>query len=114
MPLDSSAEADGKIETVHLLASISDDMEMSSRASPPSNGKADLTRVDTSYTDAPEPSEPSTSEREILETEGGQAHARDEEETLYRVYKVRWFGLLVLVMLNVIVCWDVSTISNYL
>ncbi len=36
-------------------------------------------------------------------------HASPEgEEPRYRVYKRRWFGLMQLVLLNVIVSWDVS------
>lgn len=30
------------------------------------------------------------------------------DSTVYRTYKRRWFGLLQLVLLNIIVSWDVS------
>jgi hypothetical protein len=32
----------------------------------------------------------------------------------YRVYKRRWFGLLQLVLLNIIVSWDVSALIHYM
>lgn len=31
------------------------------------------------------------------------------ERVVYRVYKIRWFGLMQLVLLNIVVSWDVST-----
>jgi hypothetical protein len=40
---------------------------------------------------------------EIEMGEGGR-----DDEVVYKVYKRRWFGLLQLVLLNVVVSWDVS------
>jgi hypothetical protein len=37
----------------------------------------------------------------------------DSQPAEYRVYKRRWFGLLQLVLLNVIVSWDVSVSILY-
>lgn len=40
-----------------------------------------------------------------------EAEARSPDQaTQFRVYKRRWFGLLQLVLLNIIVSWDVSII----
>ena len=33
---------------------------------------------------------------------------RNVDPVVYRVYKIRWFGLFQLVLLNIIVSWDVS------
>ena len=30
------------------------------------------------------------------------------EPIVYKVYKIRWFGLMQLVLLNIVVSWDVS------
>lgn len=30
------------------------------------------------------------------------------EPVVYKVYKIRWFGLMQLVLLNIVVSWDVS------
>ena len=32
----------------------------------------------------------------------------DGEPVVYKVYKIRWFGLMQLVLLNIVVSWDVS------
>jgi hypothetical protein len=42
------------------------------------------------------------------EEEGGGSVA-DAESTEYRVYKRRWFGLVQLTLMNIIVSWGVST-----
>ena len=31
------------------------------------------------------------------------------EPVVYKVYKIRWFGLMQLVLLNIVVSWDVSS-----
>ena len=36
-----------------------------------------------------------------------------EEEPVYKVYKIRWFGLTQLVLLNIIVSWDVCRTLIY-
>ena len=53
------------------------------------------------------------------EASGSRPSATGEEEgaainvghTEYRVYKIRWFGLTQLILLNIVVSWDVSTSS---
>jgi FLVCR family MFS transporter 7 len=41
----------------------------------------------------------------------GEVHG-EEPDIIYKVYKRRWFGLVQLVLLNIIVSWDVSTLSQ--
>jgi hypothetical protein len=50
---------------------------------------------------------------EDLSIVGGSVaeHGVSSHTQQYRVYKRRWFGLLQLVLLNIIVSWDVSTLS---
>jgi hypothetical protein len=47
-----------------------------------------------------------------LDTQGSQNLAGGEtameESVQYRVYRIRWFGLLQLVLLNIVISWDVS------
>lgn len=40
-------------------------------------------------------------------TERGRENRRSYSHTHFRVYKRRWFGLLQLVLLNIVVSWDV-------
>lgn len=60
----------------------------------------------------PEDDEPSrqrvTAERG-LESSGGNQIDGTSSERVYKVYKRRWFGLVQLVLLNIIVSWDVSS-----
>ena len=55
------------------------------------------------------------------ETSVSRAHTRDGDDAAltgggqnveYRVYKIRWFGLTQLILLNIIVSWDVRTTPN--
>ncbi|KAI4253402.1 MAG: hypothetical protein LQ352_003721, partial [Teloschistes flavicans] len=51
-----------------------------------------------------------TSERGLSSSSSSDAVPHDPAPTtVYRVYKRRWFGLLQLVLMNIIVSWDVST-----
>ena len=42
--------------------------------------------------------------------EGDEDALADGQHVVYRVYKIRWFGLTQLILLNIIVSWDVSGI----
>ena len=54
------------------------------------------------------------------QSSGSQAGGAGEEEaapivgerTEYRVYKIRWFGLAQLILLNIVVSWDVGAIAS--
>lgn len=53
-----------------------------------------------------------TSNEELLRGEDGEnAGGEAGGEVVWRVYKRRWFGLVQLVLLNVVVSWDVSSFS---
>lgn len=50
------------------------------------------------------------STRQFRDTTVIEAEEQHEvEHTVYKVYKRRWFGLVQLALLNIIVSWDVST-----
>ena len=50
-----------------------------------------------------------TSSRDVNDPEGAESVGEgDANSTRYKVYKRRWFGLLQLTLLNIIVSWDVS------
>jgi hypothetical protein len=50
-----------------------------------------------------------------LDTQGSRSEAAMVEAPgRYRVYKIRWFGLVQLVLLNIIVSWDVSSMMHLL
>lgn len=42
-----------------------------------------------------------------------QDHGEEHATPVYRVYKRRWFGLMQLVLMNIIVSWDVSSIFAF-
>jgi MFS transporter, FLVCR family, MFS-domain-containing protein 7 len=44
------------------------------------------------------------------EVGAGTGVGNGQANTVYKVYKRRWFGLLQLALLNIIVSWDVSTL----
>ena len=95
-------------EAEHLLSENDDSMEMAGvNAESSRDGNWDqVNRVGTTYTD-----NPSTAERPSLDaarTAESTMPINGPQETIYRVYKMRWFGLGQLILLNIIVSWDVS------
>ena len=66
----------------------------------------DLSRSETRYTD-----EQSRAEFSAVSSSQLPFMEVNEDQVVYRVYKRRWFGLIQLVLLNIVVSWDVS-ISN--
>ncbi|KAL9130647.1 MAG: hypothetical protein Q9217_001217 [Psora testacea] len=80
-------------------------MEMSSLA-PTSLDDKTAARIGTRYTDDVEQAESSTWDSRGG-VEGDTAHLnRVSAQVGYRVYKIRWFGLVQLVLLNIVVSWD--------
>ena len=70
------------------------------------NGTAtgkDESRVEAGYTDEERNGEPSGQEATVAE----DAPVANDP-VVYKVYKIRWFGLMQLVLLNIIVSWDVG------
>jgi hypothetical protein len=51
-------------------------------------------------------SDSDTSGRGLMQS--SHAAPNDEAREVYKVYRRRWFGLVQLVLLNIIVSWDVS------
>ena len=83
-------------------------MEMSD-VGPLSDGDKNITRVDTSYTDDTVRAESSRDAQSRTEDELETTAIHPEDTVQYRVYKIRWFGLAQLVLLNIVVSWDVSS-----
>lgn len=56
---------------------------------------------------------PAADEREIRDRQRRRGHGRDTySHTHFKVYKRRWFGLAQLVLLNIVVSWDVSSLFS--
>ena len=111
MSLKPSLDRSSDIEAVNLLIGHEDDMELSNMTSTSSEDKSDVTRVETRYTDDTEHTGPSTSGAGAVGTEDEHARINEGGRAEYRVYKIRWFGLVQLVLLNIVVSWDVSAIN---
>lgn len=96
-------------EAAHLLSSNNEDMELSEMTSHQIGSKEDATRVETRYTDQSENEGPPSSgvDRQELNNDVAAINSRVSAPE-YRVYGIRWFGLIQLVLLNIIVSWDVS------
>ena len=102
-------QGDDHTEAAHLLSGEYNAMEMSS-LSPASSEDKNVAHIETRYVDDTGQGEPSASISRGMEEDtipisalGGQIE--------YRTYQIRWFGLVQLVLLNIIVSWDVSTSS---
>ena len=96
-PSDSEAE--------HLLHKDEDWMEMAELEQEGSAEESQQSHIEGIYSDA---------ELEATRTrsmpEGDDAALANGEHVVYRVYKIRWFGLTQLILLNIIVSWDVSRV----
>ncbi len=93
-------------EAQHLLSNNDDWTEMDSIPKEEAPDK-NATRVEASYADNEERAD---SSRQISSVNNPTTleHAPPIE---YKVYKIRWFGLGQLILLNIIVSWDVSISS---
>ena len=93
------------IEAEHLLSN-DDRMDMAN-LSPQVTQDKNLSAVSTTYSDQPTNAQastlraPTSDGEDIALTEGGR-HVE------YKTYKIRWFGLTQLILMNIIVSWDVS------
>lgn len=96
-------------ETEHLLCDGS--MEMGDLSPQQTREDKQPSRGEDRYTDAQGNGQPSGSlpglaaeeEEEVAPIVGGRAE--------YRVYRIRWFGLAQLILLNIVVSWDVGATS---
>ena len=98
-PSDSEAE--------HLLRIVKDEdwMEMAELEHERSGEENQQSHVERLYSD-----EELEATRTRSIPEGDEAALANGEHVVYRVYKIRWFGLTQLILLNIIVSWDVSRI----
>ena len=92
-------------EAEHLLSG--DSMEMGDLSPQQTREDKKTSQLEERYTDLQSNGEASGSrpsgagEEEFAPINGGRME--------YRVYKIRWFGLTQLILLNIVVSWDVST-----
>ena len=102
---DQAQRTQGHSETEHLL--YSDPMEMGDMNPQRTREDKHPSHLEERYTDAQSNGEASGSristagEEEATPINGGHRE--------YRVYKIRWFGLTQLILLNIVVSWDVCT-----
>ena len=101
-------------EADHLLSEDEDWMEMAElyqAGTGDKGGESQVHQVESRYTDG-EPSQMEAS-RTISREDGDEVALADNGGYVeYRVYKIRWFGLTQLILLNIVVSWDVSSISQ--
>ena len=105
---NSLAENDHpSIEAEHLLPKDEDEdsMEMAD-VSPESSRTKNTSHVETTYTD--EPDLVGSSRLAPVETVQSSSPIMGRQQTTFKVYKMRWFGLGQLVLLNIVVSWDVG------
>lgn len=94
-------------EAMHLLSADrwTEMADMDRRAD---DATKDQSRVETAYTDETEAHHAESSgpsSRAVVD----DASTSGEQPIVYKVYRIRWFGLMQLVLLNIVVSWDVST-----
>lgn len=95
----------GKGEAMRLLSPNDEWIEMASDHEESST----QSRVKGGYAD-----EESHAERSGTDTVAAGEGQRNDDPIVYKVYKIRWFGLFQLVLLNIIVSWDVRRTIPFL
>ena len=90
-------------EAGHLLLKDEDWMEMAGLEHNRSGEEGQQSHLERVYSDG---------ELEATRTrsmpDGDELALANGQQVVYRVYKIRWFGLTQLILLNIIVSWDVS------
>ena len=94
-------------EAEHLLSDDNDDRMDMPDLSPQETRNKNLSQVGTTYTDELNRGEASTL-RAVTSDGDEVALTQAGEHIEYRVYKIRWFGLTQLILLNMVISWDVS------
>ncbi len=92
-------------EAEHLLHKDEDWMEMAGLEHERSGEESQQSHLERIYSDG----EPEATRTRSI-TEGDEVALANGQHVVYRVYKIRWFGLTQLILLNIIVSWDVSRI----
>ena len=88
-------------EVTHLLTPGDEWTEMSNMGGSSSSDNGD-TNVATAYSITHDRGQ-SSSQDALTEHEAAPV----AEPVVYKVYRIRWFGLMQLVLLNIVVSWDV-------
>ena len=108
MPINLVKEGHDHSETAHLLSPNEIEMEITAMRTSSSDDKNKATNGTSRYTDDTN-AQAGSAARESRGGEEDTAPAHESADAVqYRVYKIRWFGLVQLVLLNIIVSWDVS------
>lgn len=95
-------------ETNRLLAHDEQSMEMND-GSPASANPKSIPNARTTYVDGRAHAEMSGTMPFTSQEDGRGITTASEPE--YKVYKIRWFGLVQLILLNIVVSWDVCELS---
>lgn len=106
------AEGQGTEMTSLAISRAQEHEEVSSGTELHVNGNKSAPQVQEQYSDTP------TNQRTLRpeSTRGGDGdgEAQSTIPLQYRVYKRRWFGLIQLVLLNIVVSWDVRVPKSLL
>ena len=103
-------------EADHLLSN-EDWMEMAQLERGATQGTGDkgqFSNVEGHYTDGERLAESSTARSMGDGDELPLANGTRGDRVEYKVYKIRWFGLTQLILLNIVVSWDVSFSNEHL
>ena len=93
-------------ETEHLLCG--DSMEMGDMSPQQTREDKPTSQWEERYTDAQSNGQSSGSQPDVAGEEEAAPIVGARIE--YRVYRIRWFGLAQLILLNIVVSWDVGAI----
>ena len=96
-------------ETEHLLCG--DSMEMGDMIPQQTREDKHTSQWEERYTDAQSNGQTSGSRPDVAGEEE-EAAPIVGERIEYRVYRIRWFGLAQLILLNIVVSWDVGAIPS--
>lgn len=94
-------------EAEHLLSEVEDSMEMADLSTQQTAEDNRSSHIESRYTGDERHAEASAS-RQVTRDGEEVPFASREQHIEYRVYKIRFFGLTQLILLNIVVSWDVS------
>lgn len=105
MQKDQAKQNRSHSEAEHLLHQDEDSMEMAGLEHERLGEESQQSHLERVYSDG---ELGATRTRSM--PDGDQLALANGQHVVYRVYKIRWFGLTQLILLNIIVSWDVSRI----
>ena len=103
---DPAEKRQTRTESEHLLGG--DSMEMGDMSPQQTREDKHISQWEERYTDAQSNGQSSGSRPDVAGEEEAAPIVGGRIE--YRVYRIRWFGLAQLILLNIVVSWDVSAI----